>query len=251
MKRSSTAIDLTYLVKVEATKWKVNLPFFISDGEFRDIHALRDILQTMPHIDTIPDDLLKTAARFGALVSLPFLDILDGDGFHHEVCLCCCKTKSTVSAREAVVALRLFCQYYDARSYLDSRAFIRTVAILSRDLSPGEVVEISTYISSLDSTQDAVREINVPGPLSVCVATPTCQPGTLWVYSTSDGRRLLRHLSRNAGAPVKITVASSYPTVYPRFRYRMYAAKFVSESSDSASLLEMALAWSRMNRKKS
>jgi len=194
----------------------------------------------------VPDDLLAAAASSGALTCMPFLDILDGGCFARAPCLCCYEALSAQRAREAGAALRIFRRYYDPASYLESRAYARVVAALSRDLRADEVAEVAQHLAVLDSTPDAVREINGRWAGRLCVAAPPCQPGVLWVYSTVDGRRLLRHLARGlrkGGAPVKVTVASSDPAVAPRFRYRMYAAAPVR--GEGPALLEAALAWAR------
>jgi hypothetical protein len=184
-------------------------------------------------LEAIPDDLLVTAAMSGATTSMAFLDILDGACFAHAPCLCCYTAHSAARAREAATALRVFRQYFDAGSYMRSRAYARAVAAMLRDLRPEEAAEVKAHIARLDTTPDTVREINgstLGGPRGpgLCVALPSCQPGVLWVYSTPEGRRLLRHLARKGGGPVKVTVASSDPSMAPRFRYRMYAASLVA-----------------------
>lgn len=226
-------------------------------------------------LEAIPDDLLVTAAMSGATTSMAFLDILDGACFAHAPCLCCYTAHSAARAREAATALRVFRQYFDTGSYVRSRAYARAVAAMLRDLRPEEAAEVKAHIARLDTTPDTVREINgstLGGPRGpgLCVALPSCQPGVLWVYSTPEGRRLLRHLARKGGGPVKVTVASSDPGMAPRFRYRMYAASLVAcgpacgtaghGNSDwprgaqatppapragPASLLDTALAWVR------
>ena len=259
--RQTRGPDLELFVHLGG-RWRVRLATF-SAGVPADPQHLRALLSSNAaelkafgaetEAPTTPDDLLVTAAASGALTSVPFLDILDGGYFTRAPCLCCYATHSPASTREAGVALRLFRRYYDAASYLDSRAFVRVVAALSRDLHPSEMAEVAEHISALDSTPDDVREINGRWAGRLCVATPPCQPGVLWVYSTPDGRRLLRHLARGlrkGGAPVKVIVASSDPAVFPRFRYRMYAAAFAhsdvsAPARGEASLLDTALAWTR------
>lgn len=197
----------------------------------------------------IPDDLLVTAAMSGATTSMALLDILDGACFARAPCLCCYAAHSAARAREAAAALRMFRQYFDADSYVRSRAYARAVAAMSRDLRPEEAAEVKDHVARLDTTPDTVREINGSslgearaGP-GLCVVLPPCQPGVLWVYSTPEGRRLLRHLARKGGGPVKVTVASSDPGTTPRFRYRMYAASLVAGGTPA--LLDTALAWVR------
>ena len=208
-------------------------------------------------LDATPDDLLAAAAVSGATTSMALLDILDGACFDRAPCLCCYVARSTRGAREAATALHMFCRYYDAGSYVRSRAYARAVASMSRDLRPEEAAEVKRHTALLDSTPDSVREINGidlgdARSGGLCVVTPPCQPGVLWVYSTPEGRRLLRHLARASqkagGGPVKVTVASSNPGTFPRFRYRMYAASPVADRAGAPALLDTALSWARARR---
>ena len=73
----------------------------------------------------IPDDLLVTAAMSGATTSMALLDVLDGACFARAPCLCCYAAHSAAQAREAAAALRTFRQYFDADSYVRSRAYAR------------------------------------------------------------------------------------------------------------------------------
>jgi hypothetical protein len=199
--------------------------------------------------EELPDDLLVAAAASGAVACTAFLDILDGGCFARAPCLCCYGAYSAAQAREAAEGLRLYRRYFSAATYVGSRAYLRAVAAMSRDLRPEEAAEVRAFLAGLDGTPDTVREINGGGDL--CVAVPPCRPGTLWVYSTPGGRRLLRHLaraSRRTGAPVRVTVASSDPGTHPRHRFRMYAASLAGGSA-GAPLLETALAWVRAGQK--
>lgn len=217
--------------------------------------------------DTVPDDLLLAAAASGATTSTAFSSIIDGSCFARAACLCCYSARCAAAAREAAIAFRMFLKYYDASSYVKSRAFVRVVATLMRDLHADEIAEVREHTSALDETPDTIREINACGGL--CVALPACQPGTLWVYSTPDGRRLLRHLARGlrkGGAPVRVTVASSDPEVLSRFKYRMYAASTLAlghaaqemastqraraapAETGQQTLLDATLSWARAHR---
>ena len=207
-------------------------------------------------LETIPDDLLVTAAMLGATTSMAMLDILDGSCFIRAPCLCCYVAHSAGRAREAATAMHEFCRYFDTDSYVRSRAYTRTVATLLRDLRPEEVAEVKDHVAGLDTTPDTIREINGSrlgegrASLGLCVVLPRCQPGVLWVYSTPEGRRLLRHLARKKGSPVKVTVASSDPSMAPRFRFRMYAASLVAPALHETTLLDTALAWVRARSKR-
>jgi len=225
-----------------------------------DVNDLRDQLTTEElkahgsetKLENVPDDLLIAAASSGATTCMAFLDILDGDCFVRAPCLCCYYPHSAASARVAATTLRLFWRYYESESYLMSRAYVRVVAALSRDLHAEEVSEIKEHIARLDTTPDDLREVNnsLPG---LCVTEPLCQPGVLWVYSTPEGRRLLRHLTRTIrkkySANVVVTVASSDPVVLPRFRYRMYAARISPEGNTPSVLRDTALNWVRSKRR--
>jgi hypothetical protein len=210
----------------------------------------------------LPDDLLVTAACTGALTHAAFLDVLDGGCLVPAVCLCCYTAVSHAKAREAAGAIQAFRRYYNAGSYVKSRAYVRTVAALARDLRPEELTELKNEIyhcaeagyGAAAGEPAWVREANAGMP-GLCLAAPPCQPGVLWVYSTLDGRRLLRHLARwapksGAPAPVRVTVASSDAACSPKRRYRMYAAALSgtapkADTQNSTVLLEEAVAWVR------
>lgn len=258
-KAQSLAPDPAHLSRAAGGRWRVRLADFALSGSVAGSPArLRELLgQKAAELAdfgaeaepaALPDDLLVAAAA-GALACMPFLDILDGGCFAQAPCLCCYAAHSTARAREAGAALLLFQRYYDGPSYLASRAYVRAVAALTRDMLEDEVAEVASFLAGLDSTSEGVREINGRWAGRMCVAVPPCQPGALWVYSTADGRRLLRHLARGfrkGGAPVKVAVASSDPAVYPRYRFRMYAATLAgTPEPQGAALLEAALSWSR------
>ncbi len=243
-----------WAVRLEAFAYGAGHPPVAGPARLRDLVAARAAELRALGADAdpalVPDDLLLAAAAAGALVAPPFLDILEGGCFALAPCLCCYASRSARDAREADAALALFRRYYDARSYLESRAFVRVVAALLRDPGPDELAGVAAHLAALDSTPGEVREINERWAGRLCVATPGCQPGVLWVYSSADGRRLLRHLARGlrrGGAPVKVTVASSDARVYPRFRYRMYAAALAGglAGGTGLELLHAALEWAR------
>jgi hypothetical protein len=253
-RRPEPDIDMFVL---RLAQWRLRFDMFVpptaSPDELRAKLA-PDELKTFgaeTPLDEIPDDLVVAAASAGATGCMPFLDILDGNAFSRAPCLCCYAAHSARKAREAAASLRLFLNYYDADSFVNSRAFVRAVAALSRDLRPEEIAEVRNDFARLDSTPDSVREINSRGDL--CVIEPPCQPGVLWVYSTPCGRRLLRHLARGVrkrkGVFVKVTVASSNPTLFPRHHYRMYAATLIrTDDAPSHTLVETALTWVRAQR---
>jgi len=237
-------------------QWRVQLAALTgapaSPAQLRAILSAGAALGADTNLETIPDDLLVTAAMSGATTSMAMLDILDGSCFTRAPCLCCYVAHSAKRAREAATAMQEFCRYFDTDSYVRSRAYARTVAAMLRDLRPEEVAEVKDHVASLNTTPDTIREINGSrlgeaghASLGLCVVLPSCQPGVLWVYSTPEGRRLLRHLARKKGSPVKVTVASSDPSMAPRFRFRMYAASLVAPALHETALLDTALAWVR------
>jgi hypothetical protein len=259
MPRRDTALHADprerFFVRVDG-QWRVRLPALADTGRINSPAALRELLEAgdlkafgaEAGPAAIPDDLLISAAVSGATSNMALLDILDGVCFTRAPCLCCYAARTPPAAREAAAALQRFCQYFDSDSYIRSRAYARDVAAMSRDLRPSEVAEVKDHLAHLDTTSDAIREIN-SGDGGLCVTTPACQPGVLWVYSTTEGRQLLRHLARKGGTPIKVTVASSDPGVAPRFRYRMYAASPAAARSGGASaMVDAALAWVRGRR---
>jgi hypothetical protein len=248
-----------FFVRVDG-HWRVRLAALADTGRINSPAALRELLEAgdlkafgaEAGPAAIPDDLLVSAAVSGATSNMALLDILDGVCFTRAPCLCCYAARAPPAAREAAAALQRFCQYFDSDSYIRSRAYARDVAAMSRDLRPSEVAEVKDHLARLDTTSDAIREIN-SGDGGLCVTTPACQPGVLWVYSTTEGRQLLRHLARKGGTPIKVTVASSDPDVSPRFRYRMYAASpaaspAAARSVGVSAMVDAALAWVRGRR---
>lgn len=207
-----------------------------------------------PDCADIPDDLLIAAAATGASSTAAFLDILDGGCFVGAPCLCCYSVRSPEHMREAIASLRLFRTYHNPDTFVVSRAFGRAVATLSRDLRPEEIVLVQKRLARLDSTPETIREVHRLAR-GVCIAAPACHPKTLWVYSTPDGRKLLRHLTRtlrraaDCGA-LSVTVASSDPGALPRFRFRMYAATLCAAEAPAAAdlLLSMVLEWAKSHR---
>ncbi len=209
-------------------------------------------------VQELPDDLLITAARVGALMCTAFLDILDGSSFTPAPCICC-YAASAAQAREIAASIQAFRRYYNAASYVQSRAYARAVKMMAQDLGESELAGLKNEIYHAagggfgrDAREPAlVREANAAVP-GLCVAVPPCRPDVLWVYSTADGRRLLRHLARKAKAPVRVTVASSDATYSPRWRYRMYAATLLTTREEGPgmlgippSLLEETVAWAQ------
>jgi hypothetical protein len=196
---------------------------------------------------TYPDDLVAAAAAAGATANPAFREILDGGDFTAAVCLCCHVATTAAAARRADAALSEYRRRYDAAAYLGSRAFTRAAAALARDLDAAELAAARRQVAAAPATRDVVRAANAATRVALCVAEPPCRPGTLWVYSTPDGRRLLRHFARHVGA-VRVTVASSEAGVWPRAAGRMYAAAFVPgrrRPAGAATLADAALAWVR------
>lgn len=177
-----------------------------------------------------PDDLLRAAAAAGATANPAFLDILDGGDFEPAPCLCCYAAESPRGARKAAQSLMLFQRYYQASSYLESRAFPRMVQTLARDAQSPELAVVKMHLLRLECATDELRAIN--SHPAICVAAPRCRPDSVWVYATPAARKMLRHVARQfrgaqGGLSLTVSVASSDPEVHPRWRYRMYSAALV------------------------
>lgn len=179
-----------------------------------------------------PSDLLAAAMAAGVTANGALVRILEGGGFARAPCLCCYRAPAA-RAWPAAAALEVFLQYYGPASYAGSKSFARAVETLGRDLLPRELARVQAALGC-SAAQAAA---------GVCVVAPACRPGTLWVYSTPAGRRLLRHLARRAG-PVRVTVASSDPATFARHRFRMYAVAAAGDAAaGGARLLAAATAW--------
>ncbi len=242
-------------------RWRIRLEALLIRSAQIEIATLRKALE--PHMGAvqstddpvvlarIPDDLILTAAVTGPLTNLAFLDLIDGAELARAPCLCCYKANSAAGARTLGRTLMTYLRYYSPRSFFESRAFARTVVTLSRDLYPEEAETVRTFVSGLDSTPDSIRALNaIPG---FCVTAPPCRPGVVWIYSTPEGRRLLRHLARalrrGQNPPLRVVVESSDAGVFPRFRYRMYSASFHRQGgpdpADAQVIIREALDWAR------
>lgn len=215
-------------------------------AELRKLSAIDD--------PRVPDDLLLATAMTAATVSAAFIEIMDGGCFTAAPCLCCYSVRSAEYMREAASALRLFCSYHDPASFVAHRAYGRAVLAAARDLLPAEVARIRKWMSRLQNAPEGLRKFHRLEK-NICVAIPACRPGTLWVYSTPDGRRLLRHLARalprELGA-LSVSVASSDANTFPRFRLRMYAANLCGGEGQGTAqdvLLSSALAWAEKRKK--
>jgi len=196
----------------------------------------------------IPDDLFVATAATAAASSPAFLEIMDSGCFTAAPCLCCYSVKAAEYMREAASALRLFCGYHSPTAFVAHRSYGRAVALLARDLLPAEVRRIQQWLARLEATPEILRTVHRLEH-GICVALPVCQPRTIWVYSTPDGRRLLRHLARSlprSCGTLSVAVASSSAAALPRFRFRMYAATICADESvlnQQELLLGNVLAW--------
>lgn len=198
--------------------------------------------ESPPVLAGVPDDLVKTAASCGGIIHQAFTDVIDGGLFVKAPCLCCYRVKPGAEA-EAGRALKLFARHYNPDDYAGSRVFFRTVDTLGRDLREPELAALGRRLAAITGPEEKyLHHLST----QLCVAVPMCTPNTLWVYSTGEGRRLLRHLARRFRA-MRITVASSDAAVFPRHRYRMYAAT----GQPAATLLAAAIAWSRAKKRAS
>ena len=221
-------------------------------GELRRLSGIDD--------PKIPDDVFSATAATAATTSAALLEILDSGCFVAAPCICCYSVRSAEHMREASSALRLFCRYYSSASFAGHRDYGRAVLTLARDLLPIEVAKVQKWLARQNSTPEVLRAIHRL-ERGLCVAVPACRPRTLWIYSTPDGRRLLRHLARSlprALGVLSVSVASSSADSLPRFRFRMYAATLRNESGSPqsegpnmhAELLCSVLAWAEKRRAK-
>jgi hypothetical protein len=134
-RRPEPDIDMFVL---RLAQWRLRFDMFVpptaSPDELRAKLA-PDELKTFgaeTPLDEIPDDLVVAAASAGATGCMPFLDILDGNAFSRAPCLCCYAAHSARKAREAAASLRLFLNYYDADSFVNSRVCARGCGVVAR-----------------------------------------------------------------------------------------------------------------------
>lgn len=185
-----------------------------------------------------PADVVESARATCVLTNSVFLDIVD-EYFRRSPCLCCYSARSFDNARDAYEALNMLRNYFNPSGCVKSKAFDKILRSLSRDLTPAELKRARKHVA--ESASPAVRRINrYPG---ICVARPECRPDTLWVYSTPEGRRLLRHLTRRSAVPLRVAVVSSSSSVFPRVRLRLYSAVALGPPGCSPSFESIALQW--------
>lgn len=176
------------------------------------------------------------ASACSAIMSPPFLDILDGGSFVRAPCLCCYEARDAAKARSAAISLRLFLRYFNHETWKLSQVAPAASIALASDATPDELRSIAADFASCDGTPSNILRINTQKPGEICIASPACQPGVLWVYSTPASRRMLRHIARqlrrqNPPLALNVEVASSNPAIYPRWRARMYSIRVVGEQS--------------------
>lgn len=184
----------------------------------------------------ISDDILIVAACSGMLTNINFLDILDTFS-ERSVCLCCYKIGSKRDALVAQNTLLALKRYFDVHSYINSLAYIRCVANMTKNLSVGEMDEIKSHLNSLDSTPDLVRKVNAYDDLCVCLGCG----GQVWVYASAVTKSLLRSLCRKFEKRIKIDNSTSHFGMFPRFRYRMFVVACLS--IPCSEVLKCSLDW--------
>ena len=202
----------------------------------------------------IDDAVLAVAATGGIVTNPAFLDIVD-DLLVRSSCMCCYYTRSRSRAGDAEDQIRLLLGYYAQASYETSTAFYRILSGLLRDISPAEAAMISYHV--LQGPQDHRAEALGPadqaahdGAAALCRIRGVCAVhvsharalGADWaeagilsgagvalcVYSTAEGRKLLRRLGKVCKAAgltltTRVATSSGYGFFCLRHKLRLYA----------------------------
>jgi len=224
-----------------------------------DLRRLRDCGYegTVAEID---DAAIAATATGGIVTNAAFLDIVD-DVLFRSSCLCCYYTRSRARAADAEEQIWLLLGYYTQASYESSTAFYRVLCGLLRDISASEADMIAHHVTqgARDHRADALSPADqaahdgaamlsrVRGICAILVGRP---PGTLYagsdgggwteagilsgagvslcVYSTPEGRKLLRRLGKACKAAgltltTRIATSSAYEFFCLRHKLRLYA----------------------------
>lgn len=187
------------------------------------------------------NELHNTAANNGILTCLPVLDILD-ISLNKAPCICCYSTHSTKVMNDVVDSLKTVKKYFNINSFIKSHSFIHLVSVISRDLYKDEIINIADKFNKMKTTHQIIRDFNNKHWGKICVIAPLCNSKVLWVYSTPEGRKLLRFISRNLrkkNITIKISVSSSDTHIYPRYWFRMYSAEIISGNCDNSAIMEL------------
>lgn len=176
-------------------------------------------------------DVVEWAAANGLVTNPAFVDLVDGC-LSRAPCICCSRARTISDARRAEESIRSLAKYFSRAQYLASNGFYRTVERLLRDVTADELKYIKEYAAGLYDQPGDVRILSARKGL--CVMAPPCSPSILWVYSTLEGRRLLRHVARHCrkkGAPAKVYLTTQRPSPVPRLSYRLYAVEVPREKA--------------------
>lgn len=179
-------------------------------------------------------DVVDWAAANGLITNPAFVDLIDG-ALTRAPCLCCCRAATLGKARSASELIRSMSRYFSREQYLASNGFYRTIERLLRDVTRDELASLKAYTQSLPSQPDVLHALNTyPG---VCASSLPCRQHVMWVYSTVEGRRIIRHIARQCrkeGITALVYLATQRPEPVPRFAYRTYT---VEVPKDEASRL--------------
>lgn len=207
------------------------------------------------------DDATLAVAVTGGIVTNPaFLAIVD-DLLVRASCLCCYYTRQRSKAADAEGQILLLLDYYAQGSYESSTAFYRVLSSLLRDISAAEadMVCLHTRQGPRDPLEEepapavaaaraGARALSrVPGVCAISVGHPPARPSTIFasggwvevgllagggaalcVYSTPEGRKLLRILGkackvRGLTLTTRIATSINYEYFCLRHKLRLYA----------------------------
>ena len=214
-------------------------------------------------IAKIDDAALAVAVTGGIVTNPAFLDIVD-DLLVRASCLCCYYTRSRAKAENAEEQIRLLLGYFSQASYEGSNAFHRVLCGLLRDISGAEAdmsghhvhqgprdhraeetgpVEAAARagVAALNRGRGicAVYVCHAPGTRPSTMFSGTQGAGwaetgvlareglALCVYSTPEGRKLLRRLGKACKAAgltltTRVATSESYEFFCLRHKLRLY-----------------------------
>jgi len=215
----------------------------------------------------IDDAAIAAAAVSGVVGNPAFLGIVDSL-LVRAACLCCYYTRSQARAENAERQVWTLLGYFAQSSYETSNAFYRALAGLLRDASPAEAAMVARHEAGLRELTAGsgpaeaqarawVRAVNRrrrvcaactfhPQGSFLYRAAQASEPGllasagvALCVYSTPEGRRLLRRIGKACKAAgltlaTRIATSGGYEFFCLRYKLRAYVLEVYPAVNGSA-----------------
>jgi hypothetical protein len=212
------------LFVLEGGRYRLRLELIQTRGAFPALDLQRIKVADAEKVLKHPD-VVDWAATNGLITNPAFVDLVDSC-LSRSPCLCCCRVGNLADARRANELIKTMTRFFSRDQYLSSNGIYRTIERLLRDVTEQELQRLKEYSHTLYEQPETIQILNFQ--TGICAMAPPCCPGVLWVYSTTEGRRFLRHVARQCrkeGIITQVYLATQRPTPVPRLSYRLYAAE--------------------------